>query len=75
MIDIDEVIEQFDQYLDEYNNPVEIEGHVFAASEALNTLSFKAYLAELDKFIQDNFIIVSHDGDSFYERISEVKED
>lgn len=68
---IDDVIEAFNEYLDDMNGTIGIEGHEFSPSEVLNTVNFKLYMKELDKYIDNNYTLINHDGETIYNRLKD----
>ncbi len=60
ILDIENVIDLFDQHLDE-NNRVSIDGATFCPCEVLKTMEFKLYTTKLNNFIEDNFHTIDND--------------
>lgn len=54
-MNIDDIIEAFDEHLDTYNDTVNINGYLFKPSEVLNSFALTTYLKELDRYIADNY--------------------
>lgn len=68
---IEDIIEAFDEYLDDYNDPVVIQGRTYLPSETLNTINFKEYMKELDKYIDNNYTLINQDGETIYTRLKD----
>lgn len=67
MIDIEQVIENFDEYLDATNEPANICGFEFAPNEVLRAISLDLYTKKLNKYIDENYRTVdTGEGDLMY---------
>jgi hypothetical protein len=67
MYNIDQVIDQFDEYIDNSHSDLVILRREYAVSQVLKDLDHKFYCKKLDEFIYDNYMVVHYDGDMFYE--------
>jgi hypothetical protein len=65
---IEEIIEEFNQQINEQEEPIVVLGHEFKPSDVLNSLALSAYLKELDRYIEDNYktCVSGDDGDITY---------
>lgn len=71
MLYIDEVIAEFDEYLDDNNVSVQIEGHEWNPSHVLIDIDRETYLEELNIFIEDNYTVMDFgEGELFYDPIN-----
>lgn len=66
MIYIEMVIENFDEYLDNYYGSIEIGEFTFSASLILNTICINKYLRMLDEYIKNYYTIINLDNDIGY---------
>lgn len=67
MIDIEQILEQFDEYIDNnYANRANILGKEYVTSELLRNYDHKFYCEQLDEFIKYNFERID---DDFYRAI------
>ncbi len=61
MIDIEQVIEQFDDFIDTYSMPINILGKDYVVSAVIREFDHSYYCKKLDEFIDEHFDRVDDD--------------
>lgn len=63
---IEEVIEEFDQFIDADTEIVFILDRPFMASDILRDIDHNYYCKQLDKFIAENYLVEGDESDCYY---------
>lgn len=66
---IEEVIEEFDLYIDEettHREGIDILGKSYEASQVLRDIDHDYYCKQLDQYIANNFLVEGDESDTYY---------
>lgn len=63
---IEEVIEEFDQFVDSNSIPLDIFGKRYENSQVLRDIDHNYYCKQLDQYIANNFLVEGDESDTYY---------